>query len=130
MRGAAVQERKEERAIPQILSASTIKSDTVRNPQGEELGKIEEVMIDLDYGRVAYVCLSFGGILGLGEKLFAVPWGVMRLAPHEHRFVLDVPREHLEKSPGFEKSGWPLDREWLTGVYRHYGIEPYWVSPC
>ncbi|MCO5381646.1 MAG: PRC-barrel domain-containing protein [Methanosarcina barkeri] len=63
------------RENPQFLSASTIKGDKVVNRAGEDLGKIEELMIDLEDGRVAYAVLSFGGFLGMGNKLFAIPWG-------------------------------------------------------
>ncbi|MDN7023405.1 PRC-barrel domain containing protein [Methanoculleus sp. FWC-SCC1] len=128
MRGAATETREE--AVPEwkVLSASTIKSDNVRNPQGEDLGKIEELMIDIEEGRIAYAVLSFGGFLGLGDKYFAIPWEALRIAPHEHRFILDVPKERLENAPGFDKDNWPsaANREWLTGVYSHYGYEPYW----
>lgn len=128
MRGAATETRKE--AVPEwkVLSASTIKSDNVRNPQGEDLGKVEELMIDVEEGRIAYAVLSFGGILGLGDKYFAIPWEALQIAPHEHRFIIDVPKERLENAPGFDKDNWPKagNREWLTGVYSHYGYEPYW----
>lgn len=113
---------------PQVLSATTIIGDAVRNPEGEDLGRIEEIMIDLDEGRVAYAVLSFGGFMGLGDKLFAIPWQALSLRPDEHRFVLEVSRETLEEAPGFDKDNWPdtSDREWLVRVYRYYGYEPYW----
>ena len=57
-----------------VLSASTIEGDSVRNSAGEDLGRIEHIMIDIPTGRVAYAVLSFGGFLGIGNKLFAVPW--------------------------------------------------------
>jgi len=86
---------------PEFLSATTIKGDKVINTAGEDLGKIEELMIDLSDGRVAYAVLSFGGFLGMGNKLFAIPWGALSLRVHEHAFVLDVPKEVLEKAEGF-----------------------------
>ncbi len=128
MRGSVTETREE--AVPEwkVLSASTIKGDGVRNPQGEDLGKIEELMFDVDTGCIAYAVLSFGGFLGLGDKYFAVPWEALRITPHEHKFILDVPKERLENAPGFDKDNWPKasNREWLTGVYSHYGYEPYW----
>ena len=62
------------RENPDFLSTDSIKGDKVVNPAGEDLGKIEELMIDLENGRVAYAVLSFGGFLGMGDKLFAIPW--------------------------------------------------------
>jgi len=111
---------------PQFLSANTIKSDKVVNKNGDHLGKIEELMVDLEYGTIAYVVLSFGGFMGIGDKLFAVPWKALSLRPHEHAFTLDISKEVLEKAEGFDKSNWPLTRERLSNMYTYYGYEPYW----
>jgi sporulation protein YlmC with PRC-barrel domain len=87
-----------------VLGAGTLTGDRVRNTAGDDLGKIEEIMIDLGSGRVAYAVLSFGGFLGIGDKLFMVPWGAMTVDQSAHEFVLDVSREQLEKAPGFDKN--------------------------
>jgi len=97
-----------DRNNPDFLSASTIKGDKVVNAAGEDLGKIEELMIDLRDGRLAFAVLSFGGFLGLGDKLFAIPWQALRLKLHDHAFVLDVPKDVLEKAEGFDKDNWPI----------------------
>jgi sporulation protein YlmC with PRC-barrel domain len=91
----------------QLLSCSSLCGDKVRNTKGEHLGEIKELMIDLQKGSVEYGVLSFGGILGLGDKLFAVPWGAMALDTAEKVFVLDVDKEYLKKAPGFDKDRWP-----------------------
>ncbi|NLD71633.1 MAG: PRC-barrel domain containing protein [Chloroflexi bacterium] len=113
---------------PRILSAGTIAKDKVRNPAGEDLGRIEELMLDLQEGRIAYAVLSFGGVLGLGDKLFAIPWPALSLRPDEHAFVLNVDKDTLKNAPGFDKDHWPDadDLDWLAQVYRHYGHDPYW----
>lgn len=112
-----------------VLTASTLTGDRVRNAAGEDLGKIENIMIDLPSGRVAYAVLSFGGFLGIGDKLFAVPWSAMRIDEGEHEFVLDVDRRTLENAPGFDKNNWPdmADPAFGSSVYAHYGKTPYWV---
>lgn len=111
-----------------ILSASTVNGTGVRNPAGEDLGKIEELMVDLASGRIAYAVLSFGGFLGIGDKLFAVPWQALDIDQANERFVLDVPRETLENAPGFDKDDWPefADRGWGARIYEYYGYDPYW----
>ena len=115
---------------PQVLSATTIIGDKVINPQGEHLGEIKELMIDLDLGRVAYAVLSFGGVMGLGEKLFAVPFQALQLRPDRHEFVLNVDKEKLKKAPGFDKNNWPstADRTWGAQIHKYYGCEPYWET--
>jgi sporulation protein YlmC with PRC-barrel domain len=111
-----------------VLSADTFTGDTVVNRKNEDLGKIEHLMIDLDSGRVAYAVLSFGGFLGMGDKLFAIPWKALTVDTSEKRFVLDLDKERLEQAPGFDKANWPdmADRSWGEGVYKYYDAEPYW----
>ena len=111
-----------------VLSASTLKGDKVVNHQGEDLGKIEELMIDLDRGRIAYAVLSFGGFLGMGDKLFAIPWQAFGVDTDGKRLVLKADKELLKKAPGFDKSNWPnmADPAWGATVYGYYGYKPYW----
>jgi sporulation protein YlmC with PRC-barrel domain len=111
-----------------VLSASTLAGDRVRNTGGDDLGKVEEIMIDLASGRVAYVVLSFGGFLGIGDKLFAVPWDALRIDEGEHEFILDVDKKTLENAPGFDKDNWPdmADPAFGASIHQHYGQTPYW----
>ncbi|MGD0012728.1 MAG: PRC-barrel domain-containing protein [Terriglobia bacterium] len=111
-----------------VLSASTLKGDKVVNHQGEDLGKIEELMIDLDRGRIAYAVLSFGGFLGMGDKLFAIPWQAFGVDTDGKRLVLKADKELLKKAPGFDKSNWPnmADPAWGSTLYGYYGYKPYW----
>ncbi len=111
-----------------VMSAGTLTGDRVRNAAGEDLGKIEEIMLDLLSGRIAYAVLSFGGFLGIGDKLFAVPWDQLQVDEENHEFVLNVDKERLENAPGFDKDNWPdmADPDWGTQVYSHYGSKPYW----
>jgi sporulation protein YlmC with PRC-barrel domain len=111
-----------------VLAASTLDGDSVQNPAGEDIGKIDEIMIDIPSGKVAYAVLSFGGVLGIGNKLFAVPWNALQLDEDEKRFILNVDKRTLETAPGFDKDNWPdmAETTWATGVFRHYGTDPYW----
>lgn len=111
-----------------VLAASTLKGDTVVNSSDEKLGTIEDLMIDLDRGRIAYAVLSFGGFLGMGDKLFAIPWSALTVDTAEKRFILNVKKEVLEKAPGFDKSDWPnmADQSWNAKIYNYYGSKPFW----
>jgi sporulation protein YlmC with PRC-barrel domain len=112
----------------QVLSASTITGDAVRNPEGEDLGKIEDIMLDMSTGKISYAVLSFGGVLGMGDKLFAIPWSALELDADNKCFVLDIEKEKLEKAPGFDKNNWPsmADNQWATHIHSYYGSRPYW----
>ncbi len=103
--------------------ASDLKGNKVRNREGEHLGKIEEIMIELDSGRIGYAVLSFGGILGIGDKLFAVPWRALSLDREKREFILDIPKKRLEEAPGFDKDNWPdmANPEWGEMVHGFYG---------
>lgn len=110
------------------LTASRLIGDPVVNGKGEDLGRIEDLVIDPKSGHIDYAVLSFGGFLGMGDKLFAVPLEAMRLSPEERRFILDVDKERLKQAPGFDKNHWPdtSDRAFGTKVYNYYGYEPRW----
>lgn len=90
-----------------VMSASTLAGDDIYNDREEKLGRVEEIMLDVVDGRVSYVVLSFGGFIGMGNKLFAIPWQAFRLDEANRRFILDVPKETLERAPGFDKDDWP-----------------------
>lgn len=111
-----------------VLAASTLVGDRVRNAAGESLGKIEQIMIDIPSGRVAYAVLSFGGFLGIGDKLFAVPWNALQIDKGEHEFILNVDRQELEKAPGFDKDNWPdmAAPDFAAEVHKYYGKTPAW----
>lgn len=111
-----------------VLSAGTLKGDRVRNPAGEDLGKIEEIMLDIPSGRVAYAVLSFGGILGIGNKLFAVPWQALTVDEGRKEFVLNMDKQRLENAPGFDKDNWPdmANPTWGSQIFGYYGYTPDW----
>jgi len=112
-----------------VLSGSSLKGDKVVNYKGEDLGKIEEIMIDLDRGRVAYAVLSFGGVFGMGDKLFAIPWQALTVDTTKKCLVLNADKELLEKAPGFDKNNWPdmADLSLGSTLYGYYGYKPYWA---
>ena len=89
-----------------VLAASTLTGDSVRNSAGDDLGKVDEIMIDIPSGKVAYAVLSFGGVLR----------------------TLNVPKGTLKDAPGFDKDNWPdmANSTWGSEVFRHYGASPYW----
>jgi sporulation protein YlmC with PRC-barrel domain len=115
---------------PASLSASTLTGDKARNPDGDNLGHLEEIVIDLESGRVSYAVLASGGFLGLGDKLFAIPWDMLTVDTENKEIIVDVSKETLENAPGFDKDNWPdiHDRAWVEDVYRYYGHDPFWAD--
>ena len=114
-----------------VVSASKIIGEAVINRQNESLGKIHELVIDAKDGRLAYAVLSFGGFMGMGNKLFAMPWKAFEFAATENKLILNVDKEKLKAAPGFEQDAkWPdfADRTWGSRIYSYYGYDPYWKS--
>jgi sporulation protein YlmC with PRC-barrel domain len=116
---------------PEIMAADTLEGDEVVNGQGDDLGTIKDIMIDVPSGRVAYVVLAAGGFLGIGDKYFAIPWSALTLDADRKCFILDADKEKLQNAPGFDKDHWPAmaDLTWATEVHRYYGQPTYWTPP-
>ena len=112
---------------PGLMGANTLDGNDVFNRKDEDLGDIKEIMIDMGTGRVAYAVLSYGGFMGIGDKLFAVPWHALTLDTANKRFVLDVEKDRLDNAPGFDKDQWPdmADTAWAKEVHEYYGVTPY-----
>jgi sporulation protein YlmC with PRC-barrel domain len=108
---------------PALMGANTLLGNGVCNSANENLGDIKEFMIDMASGKVAYAVLSFGGVFGIGDKLFAVPWNSLRLDMANKRFTLDIAKDALKDAPGFDKQHWPsmADRTWATSIHKFYG---------
>lgn len=90
-----------------LLSSDSLCGTNVCNPQGEDLGHLQELMIDPATGETNYAVLSFGGFLGMGDKLFAVPFRQLQIDRENHRMVLNVDKDRLKDAPGFDKDDWP-----------------------
>ena len=108
---------------PRLMGAETLIGNDVYSRDEEDLGDIKEIMLDTVSGDVRYAVLSYGGFLGMGEKLFAVPWEALTLDTEHKRFILDVDSSRLESAPGFDKDNWPnmADETWANSVHDYYG---------
>ena len=113
------------------MSGKTLIGIKVVNPTYEELGEIDDVMVDPISGNIVYAVLTFGGFMGFGEKYFAIPWEAFYLDTSENdRVIINIPKSKLEQAPGFDKDNMPLTGQWefVDKIYRHYGYEPYSAS--
>jgi len=90
-----------------FLTSSSLTGNQVFNSSDEKLGELKDLMINIHDGKIDYAVIEFGGFLGIGEKYFAVPFNALILDTVRHAFILNQPREVLEKAPGFDKDHWP-----------------------
>ncbi len=114
--------------MPDIVFMRDIVNKGVMNDQGEKLGRIRALAVNMESGRVAYAVLAFGGFPNR-TKLFAVPWEVLSFSTHDRRFILNVPKKTLQFGLGYDT----LDQVaaganffWLGEVYGYYSDEPDW----
>jgi sporulation protein YlmC with PRC-barrel domain len=108
--------------------ASDLIGMNVKNRENEKIGEVKDLIVDLQSGHVAYAVVSSGGILGIGDKLVAVPPRSFEYSDTDKKLVLNVDKQTLANAPRFEKDRWPdlSDVRWNTEVYQHYGQQPYW----
>ncbi|MFH2063638.1 MAG: PRC-barrel domain-containing protein [Pseudomonadota bacterium] len=114
-----------------VVPASKIIGETVVNRQSENVGKIHELVIDAGKNRVVYAVLSFGGFMGMGDKLFAMPWEAFEFSATDKKLILNVDKDKLKAAPGFEKDEkWPnfSDILWGESIYNYYDYAPPWKT--
>lgn len=87
--------------------ASLVIGADVRNPANQNLGSIEDLVVNARTGQVQYAVLSFGGVLGIGDKLFAIPVNSLQARTDDDKYILDVSKDRLKNAPGFNKKNWP-----------------------
>jgi len=105
-----------------VLTATSIIGDKVENITGENIGKIKDIMINLHDGKIEYVIIEFGGFLGVGEKLFAIPFAALKLNAKDQDFTLDAEKSFLERAPGFNPEHWPETNS------HYFDVNSYWGS--
>ena len=129
-KGAEVKTEGKMRKPAYFAQAKKLELYDVVNPEGRDLGQVQDFMLDMEHGRVALVIVSFGGTLGLSDKWFALPYDRLKWSPADRKFVMNMPREVLEKAPGLDKDKWPeeLDFTWLRRCYDYYGCTAYWME--
>jgi sporulation protein YlmC with PRC-barrel domain len=117
-------------SAPRLLAAGALKGSRVGNFAGQDLGKVDDLVIDVNTGRPGYVIVAMGGFLGIGDKLFAVPWELFTVRASDHEFLLDIEKQMLLDAPSFERSKWPdmSDAKWTAELHSHFAQKPYWNS--
>lgn len=107
------------------MRASELIGKNVVNSKGDGLGEIKDLVVDTTSGKVQYAVISFGGFLGMGDKLFAYPLEKFERVGERGRLVLNVDKEKMKSAPGFDDKSWP---NFTTATYRgevdkFYGTE-------
>ena len=127
---ADVREATDVRETSRLISSEKVEGTPVVNPRGDDLGHINEIMIDKVSGRVAYAVLKYGSFLGLGGKLFALPWDQLKYDTRYSAYVVDIPEDRLKGAPSFDENSRPNfdDPQWGKRVHDYYGSNAEWIA--
>jgi len=111
-----------------LISADKINGTDVYNMAGEHLGSIQDIVIDKVSGRAIYAVMSFGGLLGIGEKQYPLPWSVMNYDTNKAGYVVNLDKDDLKEAPSFHRSA---DFQWTSEYGRqidhHYNTPSFWA---
>lgn len=90
-----------------VVKASEVVGVSVKNTAHDNLGEINDIVIDKIQGNIKYMVLDFGGFMSFGNKFFAVPWHLFQYDNDHGHFVLNIEKDRLKNAPGFDKNNWP-----------------------
>jgi sporulation protein YlmC with PRC-barrel domain len=129
---ANVREASDTRETPRLISSEKVEGTSVVNPHGDDLGHIQEIMIDKISGRVGYAVLKYGSFLGMGGKLFALPWDQLKYDTQRDAYVVNLPEDRLKGGPSYDEGRPPDfdDPQWGKSVHDYYGSSvPWTIAP-
>lgn len=117
-----------QRETASLIGSDKVQGTEVFRPNGEHIGHIERVMIDKVSGKVAYAVLAFGGILGLGEHHYPLPWSLLTYNEGLGGYEINLSDEQLRGAPSIDRreSDW-TSRERDREIHDYYDVPGYWV---
>jgi sporulation protein YlmC with PRC-barrel domain len=111
-----------------LIPAEKVNGTNVYNLQGEELGSVEDILIDKVSGRAVYAIMAFGGFLGMGEKQHPLPWSTLKYDERKEGYVVNLDKKMLQDAPTYDRSS---SFEWTPDygrqVDKYYGAPSYWT---
>jgi sporulation protein YlmC with PRC-barrel domain len=108
------------------IPATKVNGTAVYNPTGDRLGEIDDVMIEKRSGHVVFAVMSFGGLLGIGEKFHPLPWEVLKYDTNKDGYVVNLDKDALKKAPSYSRDEIGSDLAWRSKVSSYYSATPYW----
>jgi sporulation protein YlmC with PRC-barrel domain len=116
-----ISESQLKKTVTEVNRASSFIGMNVKNMQNESLGKIHDLVFDPESGRISYAVISVGGVLGVGDKLIAIPVTSLKPQPGQKYLMLNMDKNQVQSAPGLAQNNWPdLD---ATGVGAPAGAE-------
>lgn len=107
----------------QVKSTNKLIGKAVKSSDGQELGNVSDIMVDVESGQVGYALVSSGGVLGMGEDQYIVPWKALQTDPQTEALTLNISQDKLKQAP---KGQTVADQEQAREIHQFYGVSPYW----
>ncbi|MFO0790111.1 MAG: PRC-barrel domain-containing protein [Pirellulales bacterium] len=112
------------------IRASQLIGANLENSNGDGVGEIKDLVIDGNTGQIRYAAVTYGGFLGVGSKLFAVPFEAFKVRQQkgdadDYVLTLNVTKDQLEGAQGFDTDHWPnfADPKFTSELDRRYGVD-------
>ena len=109
----------------EIQSYQDLKKVSVRNNDGDTLGEVHDIVMDIQTGHIAYAVLSSGGFLGIGEKYLPVPYEALQYDRKNNNYLMHISKEKFQDAPHIDRKKWPTrpDQKYIQEVYAYYGYQ-------
>jgi sporulation protein YlmC with PRC-barrel domain len=113
-----------------LVKASDLIGNEVEDSAGEDIGKLDNLIVDLESGRIIAAVVGTGGLLGVGETLHALPPRQLTLDAEAEKFTTRLTKEQFSSAPPFSaESRRDLDNpQWAKDVYGHYQEPMFWET--
>jgi sporulation protein YlmC with PRC-barrel domain len=121
------QDTLKEKETFRLISANKVEGTNIYNLRGDDVGEVDDLMIDKHTGKVAYAVVTYGGFLGMGAERRALPWSVLDYDTNRGGYVVSAADDILKSAPAGITERELNDRAWGTRVYDHFGVPPYWM---
>ncbi|WP_194720958.1 PRC-barrel domain-containing protein [Noviherbaspirillum malthae] len=105
-----------------LYRSTKIIGTTLRDAKEKKIGNIKDLVLDRERGEIAYAVVSFGGVLGVGRKLHAIPWQALEVGDDGRHYILHADRETINQAPSFDMAKWPnmADPKWSGDIDRYW----------
>lgn len=106
-----------------LIASDKVEGTAVYGTNGERLGKVQNFMVDKRSGQVEYAVLGFGGLFGMGEDHYPLPWNTLTYDKAKSGYVVSLTRDQLEKAPRYRTGEEPpYDADYDRRLIDYYGI--------
>ena len=112
------------------ILASKVKGTTVYNDAGDKIGTVEDIVLDKTSNQIMFAALGFGGVMGIGEKYYPIPWSLLNYNEDKGGYVVPLNKERIESAPAYDLKDLTKHDGSLGGIrektYSYYKVSRDW----